>query len=364
MIVHSIEKMKKNNVWSRMLLFALTCVSGVLQLSAQNPVEGVSYYLPRTELQFTFLVEKTTYTPGEFAVYAQRYMKRSDVKMDSETAYRIIDVKMVPVGVPDSTKRYTLLMDKKYTINDVIRTDNGILLGINVQPEEKQQAQQTFVPAPKPKRLNPKDYLNEEILTAGSPWKMAELTAQEIYEIRESRNLLSRGKAEFMPQDGAQLRMMLDGMDQQERALLQLFEGTTEQDTTQVTLTYVPKPGTDRELFFRFSRHFGFVDDDDLGGSPYYIMVAEEQIPTEEENVGDDKKIKDDVNLYVNIPGRVKVSLLNGVAPIFTNSLFMGQYGCMENLSGSLFGKKQTSKIQLNPVTGGIERITEEIVGK
>ncbi|MBQ7472495.1 MAG: DUF4831 family protein [Prevotella sp.] len=347
-----------------MLLFALMSVSSVLQLSAQSPVEGTTYYLPRTELQFTFLVEKTTYTPGEFAIYAQRYMKRSDVKKEAETAYRIVDVKMQPIAVPDSSKRYTLLIDKKYTISDVARKDNGILLGINVEPMEEPQPQAPFAPAPKPKQVNPKDYLNEDILTAGSPWKMAELTAQEIYEIRESRNLLSRGKAEFMPQDGAQLRMMLDGMDRQERALLQLFEGTTLQDTTEVRLVYVPKPGNDRDLFFRFSRHFGFVDNDDLGGSPYYITVTEEQIPTADENLGDDKKIKDDINLYVNIPGRVKVSLLNGAAPIFTNSLFMGQYGVTENLSGALFGKKQTSKVQLNPITGGIERITEEVLGK
>jgi len=353
----------KHTFWRHCLsAFLLTLVATVA--SAQQPVEGTSYYLPRTELQFTFLVEQTVYTPGDFAIYAQRYMKRNDVKMQGETNFRIIDVKMTPVAVPDSTKHFSLLMDKKYSLYNVARADNGLLLAINAEPMQLQQQPEPFKPAPKAKALNPRDFLNEDILTAGSTAKMAELTAQEIYEIRESRNLLQRGKAEFMPQDAAQLRMMLDGMDRQERALLQLFEGTTVRDTTEVTLTFNPQPGSEHELFFRFSRWFGFVDNDDLGGSPYFISLTEEQIPTSDAAAADDKKLKDDISLYVNIPGRVKVTLLNGNIPMFTNTLYMGQYGIIENLSGALFGKKITSNLVLNPITGGVERITEEQLGK
>lgn len=37
----------------------------------KNVAEGTGYYLPRTELRFTVKMEKTSYTPGEFAVYAE-----------------------------------------------------------------------------------------------------------------------------------------------------------------------------------------------------------------------------------------------------------------------------------------------------
>ena len=41
------------------------------------------------------------------------------------------------------------------------------------------------------KKINPRDFLTEEILMAGSTAKMAELVAKEIYNIRESKNALS-----------------------------------------------------------------------------------------------------------------------------------------------------------------------------
>ena len=69
-----------------------------------------------------------------------------------------------------------------------------------------------FVPAPKQPQPNPNDYMNEDILSAGSTAKMAELTAKDIYDIRESRNQLARGQADFMPKDGTQLRIMMENL--------------------------------------------------------------------------------------------------------------------------------------------------------
>ena len=75
--------------------------------------EGTTYCLPQTAMRFTLLVEKTEYTPGEFARYAQRYMKKSDVPLKPNTAYRIVNTKMHTFAVPDTTKQYTLSLDKR-----------------------------------------------------------------------------------------------------------------------------------------------------------------------------------------------------------------------------------------------------------
>ena len=58
---------------------------------------------------------------------------------------------------------------------------------------------------------------------ASSRAKMAELVAKEIYNIRESKNALLRGEADNMPQDGAQLKIMLDNLNLQERAMTEMF---------------------------------------------------------------------------------------------------------------------------------------------
>ena len=163
-----------------------------------------------------------------------------------------------------------------------------------------------------------------------------------------------------MPTDGQQLRIMMEGLDRQERALRQMFEGTTTIDTTEVVVEYVPTKVVDRELLFRFSRYFGLVDADDLSGEPYYVSVALDQPFAEEAAADAQKKQKDDIGLWVNTPARIKVKLIRGTQPLYSYDFNAGQFGRTEVLSGALFGRKQTCRIVLNPLTGGIESIKED----
>lgn len=354
------QNLKAGSNAARIVTLLLCCF--VASGSFAQPVEGTSYYLPKTAMKFTIMVEKSTYQPGDLAGYAQRYMKQKDVRMEAAIEHRIVGIKMTPTALPDTAKQFTLVMDKRYSISDVARTDDGLLLAINAEGRAATEPQ-SFQPARKPKALNPRDYMNEDILTAGSTAKMAQLVAQEIYDIRDSRNQLQRGQAEFMPKDGQQLRIMMDGLDTQERALRQLFEGTTTCDTTEVTLVYVPTQNVDRELFFRFSRHFGLVDNDDLAGVPYYITIASDAKPTDDaDSQRKEKKDKDDIGLVVNMPAKVQATLFRESQKVDSYEFNAGQFGTTESLSGALFGKKQTSKIVLNPITGGIESIKEEML--
>jgi hypothetical protein len=323
-------------------------------------IEGTSYYLPKTAMKFTLTVEKTQYEPGQFAGYAQRYMKQDDVQLEASTTYRIVNTRMHNIAMPDTAKHFTLSLDKRYTISTVERTDNGQLLAINAEPKRVTEPA-PFVPARKPRALNPRDFMNEDMLTAGSTAKMAQLIAQEIYDIRDSRNQLQRGQAEFMPADGQQLRIMMDGLNTQERALRQVFEGTTVKDTTEVTLVFVPTENVDRQLFFRFSRHFGLVDNDDLSGVPYYITVYTDAKATDDgEAQKKEKKDKDDIGLVVNTPQKVRATLYCENKVVDSYEFNAGQFGGTESLSGALFGKKLTTQIVLNPITGGIETIKEK----
>ena len=328
--------------------------------AAQIPVEGTSYYLPRTALRFTMLVEKTTYEPGQFAIYAGRYMKKTDVTQEPDKTYRIISTKMVPVAVPDTSKHYTLMMDKKHSITKTDIDVSGILLAVNGDGKEI-HLPASFVSARKPDLLNPKDYMTEEILAAGSSAKMAELCAQEIYDIRDSRNQLSRGQADNMPKDGEQLKLMFANLNTQEQALLQLFDGVTHKDTTETVMTFIPVAEVSKQLYFRFSKKLGFTDIDDLGGAPFYISIEDEHIaPKQEVAPEDKKKSKDEIGLNVNLPGKIKITLFEQEKPMASFETYAGQFGAMENLSGELFGKKQTCHIILNPITGGIDSIQGE----
>lgn len=344
----------------KLMLSILIAAGTALPACAQQPVNGTSYYLPKTTLRFTLLIERTTYTPGEFAIYADRYMKTGNVQLQPGRTYRIVSTRMVPVGVPDSAKQFTLDLEKKLSISNIDRDENGILLAINAKGH-RQELPAPFVPDRKKTLPNPREFMNEDILTAGSTAKMAELTAQEIYDVRENRSMLAKGQAEFMPKDGEQLRIMMNSLNRQEAALMQTFEGTSVKDTTEVVLNFTPTAETDRQLFFRFSKKLGLTDTDDLGGSPYYISVKRaNNVPTPAPTAREEKKAKDDFGLYVNVPDKIEVTLYKEEQPVEHYDVLAGQFGKTEIMSAELFGKKQTSKLLLYPVTGSIEKIEVE----
>ena len=216
--------------------------------------------------------EKQVFTPGEFAKYADRYLRLPGVGMEGYTKWSIKSIDLAAYGVPDPKKVYSIELKKRTVAPLVGLTDNGIILSINTEGEEE-----TLPDVPEgqaaPKRLNPRDYMGQEILSAGSNAKIAELTAEEIYDIRESRTALIKGEADNMPKDGAQLKIMLDQLTMQETALTQLFKGAVDTSTEVFTIELTPTELTDRMVLFRFSEKLGVVDNDDLAGAPVYLSL-------------------------------------------------------------------------------------------
>lgn len=342
-------------------LFFLIVLFAALSANAQI-AEGTPYYLPKTEMHIQLLIEKSTYTPGEYALYSERFLKKT--AQDSPSVeYRVVGYSMYTTAIPDSTKEFFVPIDKKHTILNVERASNGVLTAINTKGRTVTVPAE-FVPAPKAAPINPHDFMSEDILAAGSTAKMAELTAREIYDIRSSRNELSRGEADYMPKDGAQLNIMLANLDRQESILLQTFQGVTVKDTIQQEIRFVPAKGEEtnmKSLLFRFSKKLGLVDNDDLGGSPYYINIEDLQIiPELKAEVNNDTKKKDDPGITVNLPGKVKATILAGNKAVKGFEFYAAQFGRLETLSTNLFGKKMLTKLQLNPITGNVESIATE----
>ncbi len=334
----------------------LLTVPLTMQAQSQS-IEGTSYYLPMNGMRFTVKVEKTQYTPGRLCQYTERYMKQS-VPQEANTSYRIIGITMDPIARPDTNKRFELTMDKKHTISNIVTSASNTLLAINAKATEPSFPVRTFKAAPRPKPLNPNDFMTEDILSAGSTAKMAELSAKEIYDIRDSRNQLSRGEADNLPKDGAQLKLMYENMSRQEQALTQLFYGTTTKDTTWTSLDCYPtKEG--RSVLFRFSKHFGLVDGNDLSGTPYYITVTDLHTVTQPQLTEEEKKKEDknDIGLRVNKPSKISVEVSGDDKTLGKYQMSAAQFGFVESLSGELFGKKQTSQLLLDPLTGSVREI-------
>lgn len=321
--------------------------------------EGAIYFLPKTAVSITIQIEKSTYSPGDFCKYSERFLRIKDVSPNPSISFRITNVRQDAVAVADTTKGFAVKFDAKTSATNVRLSDDGILLAINAEPK-KLSPSEPFVPAPRPVNVNPRQYMSEEILAAGSTAKMAELTAQDIYEIRESRNLLVRGQADNMPKDGEQLRLMLSQLDKQDQALTSLFTGTLSKDTVEYTFTIIPDKEIKRDVLFRFSQKLGLVDKDDLVGIPYYITIEDLKTVPEPEPIDPKKKNKQVAGIYVNIPGRLRSTVSDSQKTIISADFPAGQFGNTELLSAALFNKRYTTRLWLNPLSGAVEKLEAE----
>lgn len=327
-------------------------------------VEGVTYYLPRTAIRLVVVAEKKTYTPGDFNKYADKYLRLSDISPEASTQWSIKSISMTPYGVPDPQKAYSIQLKKRTVAPLVGLTRDGLLLSINTEA-----AEETLPDVPQgedaPKHPNPRDYMNQEILSAGSNAKIAELTAEEIYDLRDSRTALIKGEADNMPKDGAQLKIMLDQLALQETALMQLFKGTVDTSTEVFTIDITPTELTDRMVLFRFSQKLGVVDNDDLSGAPVYLSLKSMntlagQVADEK---ADKKKSKLEEGVRYNVPEKVAVSVFDAGKEYCKGEYAMGQFGYVEILSNVLFDKKTTTQVTFYQSNGGIKQLTDTAEG-
>lgn len=353
----------RNHRWLLALGFWLLAISSLQAQPLPAPMkpgrtpEGVVYFLPKTVLHFHLLLEQQTFTPGEFARYAERYLHRTDIAQEPLTTYNISDITIRQSAVRDTSKCFNVrLKSGKSETAEVRLSDDGVLLAVNAEPL-KTPAAPTFKPSPKPKADDVHRYLPPEILTAGSTAKKAELTAQLIFELQERRQQLITGEADDLPQDEQQLRYMVSEIDRQYQALMTLFTGSTRRDTTAYMLTLCPDREMKREVLFRLSQRLGLVDKDDLAGTPYYITIEDpNHTDTLKYTLPDGKK---EGGFYVNQPGTVRLTLQREDQPLSTHTLPMAQFGFVTLRGGQLF-KRYPTRLQLHPTTGAVEYLHAE----
>lgn len=316
--------------------------------------EGVTYCLPRTVLRIDVLVEKTQYTPGEFAKYAERYLQVRNAGMEPAVTYTLKEIRLDACGKPDPDKIYTVRLKDKTPAPLIRLSRDGILLAINAEP----QPSVPFPGYPTGKTgtvYQSRNYMTEEILMAGSAAKMAELCAQEIYNIRESKNSLNRGQADFMPADGKQMEIMTRNLEEQEAALTQLFTGYTLTETLTQTYYIDPADEVQQKILFRFSRKLGILDEDDLAGAPVCLNIRKE---TKLPDTPADGKKKAPEGIVYNMPGKAKVEITAAQETLQKADIAFGQFGNTGVLSRNLFNKKMNVSVLFYDQTGGLRSVS------
>lgn len=332
---------------------------GQTEVSVYTPginAEGVTYFLPKTVVNVKIEAEKETYTPGDLCSYADKYLRLKDISRQKSVSWSLNRVEISFAGVADMNKAYTVKLKDKSVAPLVELSDDGVLLSINRPPSPKEK-ESVIEPQPKAKQLNPRDLLNEEILSVHSTAKMAELIAREIYTIRESKNAIVRGQADYMPQDGEAMKLMVNTLDEQDKALTSMFKGTVENEVYTTQLQLIPDTlSVTRQVLFRFSQKLGIVDADDLSGEPvYYDLTNLTDLPQPDEKSL--KKTKRQLGIVYNLPGKVLLRIYTDKELLYEEELSVGQLGQTDVLPNALFNKDVTTKVTFDPVTGAIRQI-------
>lgn len=360
-----------------MRLSKIIALAGVLALSAapvwgqqtklltgdKSNEYGVVYSLPQTELVVDATCRVTTRVPGPFRQYAKRYLGSEAQVREASSAVELTDVKMSSRGVAGPEKY--LLQMKPGAVAELCVSESGMLLSINTEApvaalpplagtDESQSA---------PDMDEYLQYVDADYMSSLSSAKKAQLLAQAIMEIRDSRLSLSRGTAETMPADGRQLELMLASLQKQEDALVRAFNGYEHTRTQSRRYYFMPDSTSvgEETVLFRLSDTDGFCDKEDYSGEPVYLSLRELQRPELPLDMkGEPKAFPKNAVVYA-LPGTATVRLeYKGEAVGGETQMDFAQYGVTFGLDPKLFTDKRKPSLAIfNPATGALERIAD-----
>lgn len=363
-------KMRVKALLAAILLFGIN-ISAQTTVTNYTPnvsTEGIVYYLPKTAINVNITVEKISYIPGELCQYADRYLRISNISDREDLHYTLKDVTLESAGIPDPSKVFHIKFATNSVAPLISLDDAGILMAVNTTTDSIKKAPSHSSSAKENKAINARAFMTEEMLMTGSKAKLAELAAKEIYTIRESRNLFIRGQNDNMPQDGEALQIVLDGLKEQEEALLQLFTGITKTELITKTFQVIPDTCVERIVIARLSRKLGILHPEDLAGSPIYIDInSKNNIPalvmseTKSKKKLSSKNNKSDKQegLVYNLPEETDIKVYTNSEVLATATLPIAQFGKTETLSSNFFSKKKNIKVTLDSTTGAIKRIED-----
>lgn len=348
--------------------FALTSISFPAQKTTRiNAVKadnyGVIYTLPKTSFEITLLVKKSIYRPGDFYPYAQRYLGIDNPITEEKVVHTLENVSVVNKGIPDKSNSYMIQFQPKTLEPFVYLREDGVIVSVNAEPELDKK-EEVVIPTGEIPPVNPRRYLFQETLMAGSVAKQAELVARQIFDLRRSRADILTGEADNMPPDGNAYKVVMDEINLQEQALTSLFIGSVQTEYFIQTYTYVPdNKDINKIVLARFSEKLGPVDPDDLAGEPLFLSLLNKTVSvplnlSENELKKLEKKFNE--GLVYNVPGKAQLTIEFKNNILLQKEIDVVQYGSQDVLTKKMFDNmKQPIQVFFYPELGAIKQIIQ-----
>ncbi len=329
--------------------------------ASKNNDYGLVYSLPTTVLDITIEAEHVVKMPGEYYKYAKKYLNVDNPVTERSESWKVKSVTVNARGVANPDERY--LMDfKGGSAPFLIMDENNLPLAINA--EDVTLPELPVIPEPVKALPTPlqtsaaRQVISEEMLRSQSSAKRAELAAQRIYELRQSRNDLITGQSDQMPPDGAAMQLVMDGISAQEAALTAMFIGTEQHETSVSTFTFIPEEEVRNHVVARVSSLDGIVDADDLSGDPVTVslsVVSLGEMPVNEK--GEPKEFPKGGVAYC-VPGTISLKVAYLGETYWEGLVDASQFGIVFGLDPKMFtDKKEPAYVILDPVNGSIKEL-------
>ena len=318
----------------------------------QEHEAAVVYYMPKTELVVRLDYEIVEQTPGVFYQYAKRYLGAEEVITEASTQYNLLQVSNCTEAKADLERAYKVTAQKGLKNQSLTLTEDGRLLGYNIGGGIEDRPLSPADSSPHLEEQAKLMPLLEEQFMAGSVAKMAEGAAKQIYRLRETRLNLLAGDMEHVPADGMAMQLVLDEINKQEQALVELFVGTRVVKHGSHTLRYLPEESVEKEVICRLSQHTGIVDKNDLSGEPIYLTVEATKQALRMQMM-EEGKVPTLSQLYYNLPGNAVIRIEHKGKVMNESEFPVAQWGVAIPLSAELF-TKTAPVIRINPQTGNI----------
>lgn len=354
----------KNLITIACLLFSLPLMAQT-KVVKKNAVKannfGITYSLPKTQLIIDAEVTKVTCKAGPYYKYAEKYLGVKDAVTEDKVYYELGKLSLVNKGIPDPDNTYIVEFKSGTVAPYAYLTEDGLLCSINAEytPEES-ELESIKKNGQGPTKVTDASVFSEELLMAGSTARQAEVAAKQIYRIRESRLNILTGDADNLPPDGEAMKLVIQQLEEQEKALTNLFTGILTKETSHYEVSITPYDNLDKEVLFRFSNLMGIVDADDLGGVPVYMnLKAIERAPVLDPKEAE-KKEKALKGIVYNVPGKASIEISMNKKALYKGEAQITQFGSHEGLAPIMFeDKKAPVKVYFYPETGAIKQIIQ-----
>ena len=352
-------------------LITIACILFSLPLMAQTKVVkknavkannfGITYSLPKTQLIVDAEVTKVTCKAGPYYKYAEKYLGVKDAVTEDKVYYELGKVSLVNKGIPDPDNTYIVEFKSGTVAPYAYLTEDGLLCSINAEYTPEESELETIKKSGQASvKVTDASVFSEELLMAGSTARQAEVAAKQIYRIRESRLNILTGEADNLPPDGEAMKLVIQQLEEQEKALTNLFTGILSKETTHYEVNITPYDNLDKEVLFRFSNLMGIVDADDLGGAPIYMnLKATDRAPILDPKEAE-KKEKSMKGIIYNVPGKASIEISMNKKTLYKGEAQITQFGSREGLAPVMFeDKKAPVKVYFYPETGAIKQIIQ-----